>query len=67
MAWRKSSMCMVPNETCVEIDQHGDDVLVRNSKDPAGPVLRFTLDEWAAFTDGVKAGEFESAVAARHL
>lgn len=32
---------------------------VRDSKDPESPILRFTKDEWAAFTHGVKAGEFD--------
>ena len=36
----------------------GDSILVRNSKDPGGPVLRFTFDEWDAFCDGVDEGEF---------
>ena len=33
-------------------------VAVRDSKDPDGPKLAFGLDEWLAFTAGVKAGEF---------
>ena len=43
---------------CVEVALLGDGVAVRDSKDPDGPVLRFTRAEWAAFTDGVRAGEF---------
>ncbi|MCG5214675.1 DUF397 domain-containing protein [Streptosporangium sp. KLBMP 9127] len=31
---------------------------MRDSKNPAGPVLRFTHGEWAAFLDGAKSGEF---------
>lgn len=33
---------------------------VRDSKDPNGPMLRFTATEWAAFLDGTKNGEFDS-------
>lgn len=33
-------------------------VLVRDSKDPNGPVLSFTFAEWDAFLDGVTKGEF---------
>ncbi|MEV6149784.1 DUF397 domain-containing protein [Nonomuraea sp. NPDC052129] len=33
--------------------------LMRDSKDPDGPVLSFTPDEWRAFTAGVKDGEFD--------
>jgi len=32
---------------------------VRDSKDPAGPVLIFPRTEWAAFTAGVRSGEFD--------
>lgn len=34
-------------------------VTVRHSKDPTGPRLAFTAAEWAAFTAGVRAGEFD--------
>jgi hypothetical protein len=44
---------------CVEVARDGDQVLVRDSKDPAGPVLAFTAGEWAAFAAGVKACEFD--------
>lgn len=37
-------------------------VLVRDSKDPDGPQLRFSAAEWADFTAGVRAGEFDVAV-----
>jgi Domain of unknown function (DUF397) len=33
---------------------------VRDSKNPGGPVLRFTQGEWRAFITGVMAGEFDS-------
>lgn len=32
---------------------------VRDSKDPNGPVLTFSRDEWLAFIGGVRAGEFD--------
>jgi hypothetical protein len=32
---------------------------VRDSKDPNGPVLRFTRGEFIAFVRGVEAGEFD--------
>jgi hypothetical protein len=46
---------------CVEVADGADFVLVRDSKDPGGPVLTFTLPEWKAFVAGVKAGQFEPA------
>jgi hypothetical protein len=56
--WRKSSRTGSGNE-CVEVADLADgDRAVRDSKDPAGPALRFTLAEWTAFTAGVRDAEF---------
>jgi hypothetical protein len=41
----------------VEWAQLDNAVAVRDSKNPDGPVLRFTHGEWSAFLDGAKAGE----------
>ncbi|MFC0862912.1 DUF397 domain-containing protein [Sphaerimonospora cavernae] len=38
---------------------HGRLIAVRDSKDPDGPKLFFTSDEWSAFLQGVKADEFD--------
>ncbi|MER6826946.1 DUF397 domain-containing protein [Streptosporangium sp. NPDC000563] len=40
-------------------------VLVRDSKDPEGPVLAFTSTEWDAFIAGIKSDGFDN-LAARH-
>jgi len=58
--WRKSSFSGGAHQNCVEVAQTAaGTVAVRDSKDPAGPVLRFTRAEWTAFVRGVRAGEFE--------
>jgi hypothetical protein len=36
-------------------------ITMRDSKNPDGPVLTFTPDEWKAFTLGVQDGEFDVA------
>ena len=57
--WMKSSWSY-SNGNCVEVAQlPGGQVGVRDSKDPDGPVLRFTRGEWSAFVAGVRAGEFD--------
>jgi hypothetical protein len=57
--WVKSSLSFA-NGNCVEVsDFDGGNVGVRNSRDPAGAVLRFTPDEWHAFIGGVHKGEFD--------
>lgn len=56
--WRKAA-ASASNGACVEVAMLADGVAVRDSKDPSGPVLRYTLREWEAFLDGAKAGEFD--------
>jgi hypothetical protein len=58
--WVKSSLSF-SNGNCVEVASLPDGgVGVRNSRDTAGAVLRFTPDEWHAFLGGVRNGEFDS-------
>jgi predicted secreted Zn-dependent protease len=58
--WVKSSFSFA-NGNCVEVADLPDGRIgVRNSRDPEGPVLRFTSDEWQAFLGGVRRGEFGS-------
>jgi hypothetical protein len=55
--WRKSVRSSTNG--CVEVGLVGDQVVVRDSKDRQGPVLRFTAHEWEAFLGGARDGEFE--------
>jgi Domain of unknown function (DUF397) len=55
--WRKSESSV--SGDCVEVAFVGQSVLVRNSKDPAGPVLSFTHSEWTAFLAGARSGTFD--------
>lgn len=57
IGWWKSSHSS--DGGCVEISRLEEQVLVRDSKDRNGPVLRFSYKEWKAFLDGVRDGEFE--------
>ena len=59
LRWVKSSLSY-SNGACVEVAELPDGrVGVRHSKDPSGPVLRFTPAEWHAFLGGAQAGEFD--------
>jgi Domain of unknown function (DUF397) len=58
VVWRKSSQSGPNCDNCVEVAFGPDGaVLLRDSKDPDGPVLLFTAAEWDAFYGGVMAGE----------
>jgi|HubBroStandDraft_6_1064221.scaffolds.fasta_scaffold1212570_2 hypothetical protein len=57
--WAKSTLSF-SNGNCVEVTElPGGAVGVRNSRDPGGPVLRFSRDEWDAFLGGARLGEFD--------
>lgn len=58
-AFRKAVDSAIVN--CVEVaalPQGG--VRVRDSKDPGGPVVSYTDQEWHGFIQAIKDGEFES-------
>jgi hypothetical protein len=55
-AWLKSSFCQT--SSCVEVSRQGEFIAVRNSRHP-DTVVRYTAEEWHAFSRGVRAGEFE--------
>lgn len=57
VAWRKSSFS-VDGNGCVEVADLSGGTAVRDSKDPASPILTFTAAQWAVFTHSVRAGKF---------
>lgn len=46
-------------ENCVQVARRGAAIMIGDSKDPGGPVLSYTLQEFDAFLDGAKKGEFD--------
>jgi hypothetical protein len=67
-AWRKSSFSGGNGGACVEVaivsggtEASGGAVALRDSKNPTGPALLFTPDEWREFTRAVRHGEFGHA------
>jgi hypothetical protein len=58
--WFTSSYSTSQGGNCVEVANLPDGGrAVRDSKDRSGPVLTYTAAEWAAFTAGVRDGEFD--------
>ncbi len=56
--WRTSTYSG-PSGDCVEVAGFADGGwAVRDSKNPTGPALVVTSSAWAAFTNGVRDGQF---------
>jgi len=57
--WRKSTRSGGSCDNCVEVAFVDGANAVRDSKNPGGPALVYTREEWDAFVGGVKDGEFD--------
>lgn len=55
VTWRKSTRSAA-NGNCVEMAQLPGVIAVRDSKDPNGPVLRFSNAAWRDFIASVRGG-----------
>lgn len=52
--WRKSSYSGNGGGTCVEVGEFRRGVLVRDTTDSSGPVLRFSSAAWRRFAEQVR-------------
>jgi hypothetical protein len=61
--WRKPRASGTNGSGCFEFARiqtpDGPAIALRDSKDPDGPVLRYTVHELRCLIDGVKGGEFD--------
>ena len=57
--WMMSSRSSGNGGSCVEARRQSGSIEVRNSKSPEAGSVLFTLEEWDAFLDGAKKGEFD--------
>jgi hypothetical protein len=63
LTWQKSRRSN-PSGNCVEMASlPGGGIAVRNSRDPNGPALIYTLDEITAFIAGARDGDFDNLIA----
>lgn len=58
LVWRKSVRSGYQGN-CVEFAVAGDDVAVRNSRDPHGTILAFPAADVASFLSAIKNGELD--------
>ncbi len=59
VTWRKSSRSNDGGYgDCVEVAGLRNEVALRDSKNPSGPVLAITRAEWRSFLGGIQTGEF---------
>jgi Domain of unknown function (DUF397) len=61
--WRRSSFCATGD--CLQVAEHDQMILIRDSKDPSQPPLTITRAELKAFADGIKAGELDDLFESR--
>lgn len=52
--WRKSRRSMTGENNCVEVRFEGDEVHVRDSKNPTEPHLALTVGQWASLLTMIK-------------
>jgi hypothetical protein len=55
--WRKSSYSSNNGGNCVEVARNLPTIVaVRDSKDPSGPALILSADQWAGFVARIRSG-----------
>jgi hypothetical protein len=56
--WRKARRSM-NNGNCAEVAVENGIVALRDSKDPQGPVLRYSASSWGSFLAAARIGSFD--------
>ena len=56
--WQVARFCN--GGACVQVAPDGSNVLIGDSKNPSGPVLTYSRDEWQTFVEGIRQGDFDN-------
>jgi predicted secreted Zn-dependent protease len=57
LTWRTARNCN--GGACVQVAATNHGILLGSSRQPTGPVLSYTPDEWHEFVAGIKKGDFD--------
>ena len=58
ITWKVAKKCN--DGGCIRVASQSDQILIGDTKNPSGPVLSYTRDEWNAFVEGVRHGDFDA-------
>jgi predicted secreted Zn-dependent protease len=58
--WRTPLTCN--GGACIKVAASGQAILIADSKQPEGPILSYSHDEWQQFVAGIKNGDFDDLV-----
>lgn len=65
-AWRKSRRS-IGNGECVEVRSAQDNIIVRDSADPTGPIIPYSTRAWIAFIADARTGKFDESSLIRDI
>jgi predicted secreted Zn-dependent protease len=57
LTWRTALNC--DGGACVEVAADRNIIVIRNSRQPSGPLIEYTTEEWYEFVSGIKKGDFD--------
>ena len=57
--WRKATYS-IANGDCAEVASLAGLVIVRDTKDPSGQILRYPSDSWRSFISKARTGNFDA-------
>jgi predicted secreted Zn-dependent protease len=58
LTWHTALSC--DGGACVQVAADQNIILIRNSRQPDGPLVEYTSEEWHEFVSGIKKGDFDN-------
>lgn len=57
LSWRVARSCN--GGACVKVAARGDEIIIGSSQHSDGPVVSYSREEFAAFVEGIRQGDFD--------